>query len=102
LLAAASTQADKTKAKNLRRGVARIEDSSLGFVTDHFDVVSVRTNDESCIVVRVVVRVQTRRTIVFATRLQSRAIESFDLLAILGRERQVKMRRLLLGLVQAQ
>ena len=29
-------------------------------------------------------------------------MESFDLLAILGRERQVKMRRLLLGLVQAQ
>ena len=43
-------------------------------------------------IVRVVVRAQTRRTIVFATRLQSRAIESFDLLAILGRERQVKMR----------
>src|SRR6184192_200617 len=62
----------------------------------------VRTNDESCVVVRVVVRAQTRRTIVFATRLYSRAIESFDLLAILGRERQVKMRRLLLGLVQAQ
>jgi hypothetical protein len=55
-----------------------------------------------CIVVRVVVRAQTRRTIVFAARLQSCAIEGFDLLAILGRERQVKMRRLLLGLVQAQ
>src|SRR3981189_2940426 len=75
---------------------------SLGFVANHFDVVPVRTNDESCIVVRVVVRAQTRRTIVFATRVQSRAIESFDLLAILGRERQVKMRRPLLGLVQAQ
>src|ERR1700731_1599485 len=74
----------------------------LGFVANHFDVMPVRTNDESCIVVRVVLRAQTRRTIVFATSLQSRAIESFDLLAILGRERQVKMRRLLLGLVQAQ
>jgi hypothetical protein len=42
-------------------------------------------------------RAHTRRTIVFATRLHSRVIESFDLLAILGRERQVKMRRLLLG-----
>jgi hypothetical protein len=51
---------------------------------------------------RVVVRAQTRRTIVFATRLQSRAIESGDLLAILGRERQVKMRWLLVGLEQAQ
>ena len=63
-----------------------------GFVANHFDVVPVWTNDESCIVVRVVVRAQTRRTIVLATRLQSRAIESFDLLAILGRERQVKVR----------
>src|SRR5215216_72061 len=79
-----------------------MEGLGLGFVANHFDVVPVRTNDESCIVVRVVVRVQTRRTIVFATRLQSRAIESFDLLAILGRERQVKMRWLLLGLVQTQ
>src|SRR5881394_3354319 len=76
--------------------------SGLGFVANHFDVVPVRTNDESCIVVRVVFQAQTRRTIVFATRLQSRAIESFHLLAILGGERQVKMRRLLLGLVQAQ
>ncbi len=63
-----------------------MEGLGLGFVANHFDVVSVRTNDESCIVVRVVVRAQTRRTIVFATRLQSRAIESFDLLAILASE----------------
>ena len=41
----------------------------LGFVANHFDVVPVRTDDESCIVVRVVFRAQTRRTIVFATRL---------------------------------
>ena|SRR6185369_1966878 len=72
------------------------------FVANHFDVVPVGTNDESCIVCRVVVRAQARRTIVFATRLHSRAIESVDLLAILGRERQVKVRRLLLGLVQTQ
>ena len=82
--------------------VPSMEGLGLGFVANHFDVVPVRTNDESCIVVRMVVRAQTRRTIVFATRLQSRAIESFDLLAILGRERQVKMRRLLLGLADAQ
>jgi hypothetical protein len=71
-------------------------------VTNHFDVVLVRTNDKSCIIVRAVVQAQTRRAIVFAARLHSRAIESFDLLAVLGRERQVKMRRFLLGLVQAQ
>jgi hypothetical protein len=74
----------------------------LGFVANRFDVVPVRTNDESCIVVRVVARTRTRRTIVFGTRLQRRTVESFDLLAILGHERQVKMRRLLLGLIQAQ
>jgi hypothetical protein len=71
-------------------------------LANRFDVVPVRANDESCVVVRVVVRAQTRRTIVFAARLQSRTIEGFDLLAILGRERQVKMRRPFLGLVQAQ
>ena len=74
----------------------------LGFVANHFDVVPVRTNDESRVVVRVVVRAQTRRTIVLAARLQGRAMEGCDLLAILGHERQVKMRRRLLGLVQAQ
>src|SRR5688572_4036797 len=85
-----------------RTGGSLSEGLDLRFVANHFDVVPVRTNHESCIVVRVVVRTQTRRTIIFATRLQSRAMESFDLLAILDRERQVKMRRLLLGLEQAQ
>ena len=87
-----------------KRPLARPLDQGLGlgFVANHFDVVPIRTNDESCIVIRVVVRAQTRRTIVYATRLQRRAIESLDLLAILGGERQVKMRRLLLGLVNAQ
>jgi hypothetical protein len=79
-----------------------MEGLGLGFVANHFDVMPVRPNDESCIVVGVVVWAQTGPTIVFATRLQSRAMECFDLLAILGRERQVKMCRLLLGLVQAQ
>src|SRR5215831_21168146 len=79
-----------------------MEGLGLGFVANHFDVVAVRTNDKGCIVCRVIVQAQTRRTIVFATRLHSCAIESFDLLAILGPERQVKMGRLLLGLVKAQ
>ena len=59
--------------------VSSTEGSGLGFVADHFDVVPVRTNDESRIVVGVVARAQTRRTIVFATRFQSRAIEIFQL-----------------------
>lgn len=74
--------------------------SGLGLVADHFDVVPVRTNGESRKVVRVVVRAQARRTIVFAARLESCAMESLNLLAILGRERQVKTRWLLLGLEQ--
>jgi hypothetical protein len=75
-----------------------MEGLGIGFVANHFDVVPVRTNDESCIVGRVVVRAQTRRTIVFATCLQSRAIES----STCWRFSAVKMRRLLLGLVHAQ
>jgi len=79
-----------------------MEALGFGFVANHFDVVPVRTNDESCIVVRVVMRTQTRRPVVLTAGRQSRAMESLDLLAILGRERQVKMRRLLLGLEHAQ
>ena len=71
----------------------------IGFVANHFDVVPIWTKHKSCIVVCVVVRAQSRRAIVLTTGLQSQAIESFDLLAILGREGQVKMGRLLLWLV---
>ena len=74
----------------------------FGFVANHFDVVPIRTNDESGIVVRVVLRAQTRRTIVLAPRLKSRTVEVFDLPAILGREGQVEMRRLLLHSADAQ
>src|SRR5262245_58205006 len=97
-LGAAQRTGAQLRAARAPRGYSGRRPTLLGFVANHFDVVPVRTNDESCIVVRVVVRAETRRTIVFATRLQGRAIESFDLLAILGRERQVKTRRLLLGL----
>ena len=79
-----------------------MEGSGLGLVANRFDVVPIRTNDEGCIVVRMVMRAQTGRTIVLGARRQRRAVESLDLLTILGRERQVKTRRLLLGLVQAQ
>ena len=74
-------------------GENRPEGLGVGFMADRFDVVPVRANDESCIVVRVIFRADTRRTIVFATRFHSRAIESVDLLAILGLERQVKRGR---------
>ncbi len=76
-----------------------MEALGLRCVAHHFDVVPVRTNYKRCIVIRVILRAQSRRTIVLTTGLQSQAIESFDLLAILGREGQVKMGRLLRSLV---
>jgi len=79
-----------------------IEGSGFGFVAHHFDVVPVRTNDESCVVVRVVLRAQAWRTIVIAPRLESCAVEVLDLPVILGREGQVEMRRLLLDSADAQ
>ncbi len=48
-----------------------------------------------------VVRAQTRRPVVFTTRLQGRTIEGIDLLSILGSECQMKMRRPLCRFVQA-
>ena len=83
-------------------GLSLNELLGLAFMADRFDVVPVRTNDEGRIVASMVVRAQTRCTIVFAARCQGRAIERFDLLATLRRERQVKVRRFLLGLEQAQ
>ena len=82
--------------------VRSMEGLGVGFVADHFDVVPVWTNDESRIVVRVVLRAQTRCTIVSAARRQGCAMEGFDLLPVLGCECQMQMRRLLFGLAQAQ
>src|SRR4051812_12718541 len=76
--------------------------SGRGFVANRFDVVPVGPNDERCIVVRVVARAQAWRPIVPATGVECGAMESIDLLPAPGRKRQMKMRRLLLGLVQAQ
>ena len=56
-----------------------MERLSVGLVTHRFNVVPVRANDESRIVVCVVFRTQPRHTVVFATRLQRRAIERVDL-----------------------
>ena len=72
----ATTTIKEPPSENSRSFFWKIQ--GLGFVANHFDVVPIRTNDESCIVIRVVVRAQTRRTIVYATRLQRRAIESLD------------------------
>ena len=71
-------------------------------MANRFDVVSVWTDDERCVVVSAVLRTQTRRAIVIAASLQSRTIEGLDLLATLGCECQMKMRRGLGGLIQAK
>jgi len=71
-------------------------------MANRLDVVPVRTDHEGRIVVRVVLRAQARRTVVPAARFQGRAMESLDLPAILGNERQVKVRRLFLGSADAQ
>ena len=51
-----------------------VEGLDLGFVATGFDAVPVRTNDESCMVVRVAMRAQTRRAIVLAIRIQTRGL----------------------------
>src|SRR5262249_10298942 len=76
--------------------------SGLGSIANHFDVVPVGTNDESRIVVRVIVRTQASRRLALGTRSQRGAMESVDLPAVLGGERQVQMRRLLAGLEDDQ
>ena len=68
----------------------------FSLVANHFDVVPVRIDHESGVVVRVVLRAQAGRAVIFATRLQRGAIKGVDLPAILRDERQMKMRRLLL------
>src|SRR3954453_16451535 len=83
-------------------GCASRDGSGLRCVANHFDVVPIRADDESCIIARMVLRAQTRRTVVLAARRERCAMEGFDLLAIVGREREMKMCRLFLCLVQAQ
>jgi hypothetical protein len=56
----------------------------LGFVADCFDVMPVRANDESRVVLPAVLWAQTRRTVVFAARLKCSAIESVGLTEVLA------------------
>lgn len=61
------------------------------------DVVAVRPNDESGVVVRMVVRAEAGSSVIFTARCQCREIEGVDLRASGGGECQVKMRRICLG-----
>ena len=74
----------------------------LGRVANRFNIVPVRTDDESCVIIGMVARAQAGRAIVFATGLQGCAVEGVDLLTIFGGEGQMKMGRRLLGLIDAQ
>ena len=85
----------------MRPFVSPPEGSGFGVVANRLNVVPVRTNDESCIVGRVVLQTQARRTIVLTACRQSRAMESLNLLLILGPECQMKIGRLFLNLKQA-
>ena len=76
--------------------------SGFRFMANHFNVVPIRTNDESRVVFAAVVRSQSGRAVVLATCIQRRTMEGIDLLAMLGHERQMKMRWLFFGLQQAQ
>lgn len=71
-------------------------------MANRFNVVPIRTGYEGCVVVRVVLRTQSGRTIVHASRLESSAVEALDLLATLGRKGQMEMCRLLLYPTNAQ
>ena len=70
----------------------------LGLVANRLDVVPVRSDDEGCVVVCMVVRTQAWRAIVFTASLHRRAVKSLDLLAGFRRKGQVQMGRLLRGL----
>jgi len=62
-------------------------------VAHSFDVVTVRTDDKCRVVVRVVLRTESRSTVVFAPGCEGCSMKGFDLLSALGLEGQVQMRR---------
>ena len=53
---------------------------------NHFDVVPVGPNYKCCIIIRMILTTNSRRTIVFASRLQRLLIKRINLLAIFGDE----------------
>ena len=67
-------------------------------MTDGLDIEAVGANDKRRVVVGVVLRPRPWSAVVFVACRKIRAIESLDLLATLGDERHVQMRRLDLGI----
>ena len=78
------------------------EGLGLGCMTNRFDVVPVRTNDEGCIVARMVVRTKTGRTVVLAAGLQGCVIKGPYLLSSVSNECDMKRCGLISGLEQTQ
>src|SRR5687767_4016517 len=71
------------------RVVAMRRSSGLGRVAHGLDVVPVGTDDESAVVVGVVVFAQSRRAVVLAARSQRCIVEPAYLLTVLGRKREM-------------
>ena len=75
---------------------------TLGLMKYRLYIVSVRTDDESGVVLARILRTQTGRAIVLAASVQGRAIEGFDLISRFSYESDVKRCGPYRGLVQAK
>ena len=71
-------------------------------MANRFDIVSVWTNDESGVVIRMIVRAQTGGTVVSSAGFECSVIEGVHLPPISGRECQMQWRRFFVALEQAQ
>ena len=71
-------------------------------MADHLNVVPIRPNDESRVVVLVVLRAKTWRTVVFCSRVKRGFVEVFYLSPILSLKGQMQMRGLLFDTADAQ
>lgn len=71
-------------------------------MTDHLDIVAVGVENKRSVVLPAVLRSQPGRAIILPTRIKGSTIESIDLLPVIGYKRNVKVRGLLLCLVQTQ
>lgn len=65
--------------------------SLFGRMTDDFDVVSVGIEHERTVVVLVIVRSRTRRSVVFSTGRERRFVELVHLSTVVGAERDVNL-----------
>ena len=74
----------------------------LAFMAHRLKIVPIRTDDECCVVIGVIVGTDARCAIIFAPCLQRSAIEIINLPACLSDERNVKWHRRPRSLAQTQ